>query len=81
MSDRVDRHPAHEAAHHIAETADDLAETLDDVAAARDQMADTVGSVEPNDKRQDAQRARDFASAERAESQRLRQEWDLPPRE
>ena len=67
-------------ARRLADTSDDVARTLDEIAATREQMAATCRTVEPDDKRQDAQRARDLAEAERNESRRLRARWGLPPR-
>ena len=70
----------HQIAAHLVSVIDELATTLDEVAVTRDTLAANSHRSDCDELRRNAQRAREFAEDERRESQRLREEWRLPPR-
>lgn len=69
----------HQIATHLVSVIDELATTLDEVAVTRDTLAAGSHRSDCDELRRNAQRARQFAEDERRESQRLREQWHLPP--
>lgn len=76
---RSDQWPSRETIARIADTADDVAATLDRVADTREELA-ASSDLHDDDALRRAQRARSRAQSERDDSQRIRKDWDLPPR-